>query len=298
MATLDDYRNNTGEFAESGNTDDTSTVQDAAEQETETDVEEELEQEYTTSDEQESTSQTSDESDEPKLTDKEKTAFQKALEREKRKLEEEKERIRLEALEEAKKEANPYKEVVDLLGGDINAIKATYERNKMLTEANQLAQQYGWDEEQTQYYIQQKQSEQRQHSMEREIQQLRIANQVNDLRDNPNFPGIRDMQKDITDLVGKSNGTLNVEQAYWALGGAKRAEQMRLEMEQRNIAKRQQERRKPQNDQGATPSTEKAIPAEIMAEARRLGIKSEKDIRELMNFNADNIQTYREKRKK
>lgn len=298
MPTLDEFRNNTGAFApeDSGMTD----TQEGVTEEQDAAVQDEPEidgEEDTTLEAPSVPSETFDDSDEPKLTEKEKTAFQKLMEREKRKLEEEKERIRLEALEKAKKEANPYKEVVDLLGGDIEAIKATVERNKMLAEANNLANQYGWDEEQTQYYIQQKQAEQRQKSLERELQELRISNQVNDLRDNPNFPGIRDMRKEITELVSKSNGTLNVEQAYWALGGAKRADQMRLEIQQREAVRRQEARKTAQNDQGSTPTGEKPIPEDVRQQARAMGITSDREIRELMEFNAANLSDYRSKRK-
>jgi hypothetical protein len=125
---------------------------------------------------------------------------------------------------------------------------------------------------------------------------LRISNEINDLRDKPEFSGIKSMQKEIADLVSRSNGTLNVEQAYWALGGQQRAAQVKREVEQRAAFERRTGR-VVAKDAPSSASTEQAIPPSVLADAKRWGL-TEKDIRELASFDAKNINEYRQKKAK
>lgn len=144
--------------------------------------------------------------------------------------------------------------------------------------------------------MQQHRQEQQQKQLQSELAELRLSNQINDLRDNPEYPGIVGMKKEIADLVTKSNGSLSVSQAYWALGGESRAKQMKREAEQRSAAQRRSNR-VVAKDTATAASTEKAIPASVLAEAKRMGI-SEAEIRELMSFDANNINDYRERKKR
>lgn len=303
MPTLEEFRNKTGVFAPENEQEPS---QDAAAkiEETETEmggdeIEENVEQEQdvneedeleTSPDEQKGTVETFEQDGLPELSEKEKPAFVKRLEAEKKKLAEQ-------LRKELESQYNPYKEVVDLLGGDINRIKEAIQENQIMMEAQRMANQYGWDEEQMNFYIQQQQAIKQQERLQQELQELRIANEINDLRDNPAFSGIKEMKKEIMDLVKRSNGALTVQQAYWALGGAKRAEQMRLEAEQRAAVKRAEMRRTPQNDHAAIAPGPKPLPPEILQQARRMGL-TEQQARELLEFDATNILEARQKMKK
>lgn len=305
MPTLDEFRNKTGVFAPEN---DQELVQDADAQPEESEVKmggdeiEETEDKIqdqevqddteleTSPDEQKGTVETFEHDGLPELSEKEKPAFVKRLEAEKKKLAEQ-------LKKEIESQYNPYKEVVDLLGGDLNRIKEAIQENQIMMEAQRMANQYGWDEEQMNFYIQQQQAIRQQERLHQELQELRIANEINDLRDNPAFSGIKEMKQEIMDLVKRSNGALTVQQAYWALGGAKRAEQMRLEAEQRAAVKRSEMRRTPQNDHAAIAPGPKPLPPEILDQARRMGL-TEQQARELLEFDATNILEARQKMKK
>ncbi|MNN38116.1 hypothetical protein D3C81_1520970 [compost metagenome] len=104
------------------------------------------------------------------------------------------------------------------------------------------------------------------------------------------------MRKEISDIVSRSNGILNVEQAYWALGGSKRVQQTKRETEQRAALQRRQ--RVVATDAPAAASTEKAIPAQILSQAAAMGM-SAAEVRELMAFEGiNNINDYRKSKKK
>lgn len=296
MSTLEDYRNNTGVFAE-----ETAPVQDAvALEHEEVDVDELIEYEdhsyeNDVEDKQEPITDVETE-DEPELSPKEKTAFEKRMERERRKLEEE-------FAKQYEEKYSKHQKVIEKLGGDPDKIEQMLiERqmqNEIQTEAQQLAYNNGWDDDQTRWYIQQqtqvRQQELQQQQLQKELYDLRLSNEINDLRDNPDFPGIVSMKKEIADIVGKSNGTLNVSQAYWALGGQARASQMKREAEQRAAIQRRT--RVVAKDNPTAASTEQAIPSSVIAQAKQFGM-SEKEIRELMSFDAQNINDYRNKKKK
>lgn len=302
MPTLDDYRNNTGEFAE-----EPANVQDAAapeQSEIPTDVEDydfDDTPEVTEGDEhgyedfqEPDTGDYDDE--EPELSPKEKTAFEKRMERERRKLEEE-------LSKQLEEKYSKHSRVIEKLGGDPDKIEQYLEEQRIQQEvsaqAQQLAYNNAWDDEQTQWYInnqmEQRRQQMQQNQLQQEIAQLRLESQINELRDNPDFAGINTMKKEIADIVSKSNGQLTVSQAYWALGGEQRAKQMQRETEQRAAAKRRN--RVVAKDTPSAASTEQAIPANILAQAKALNM-SEQEIRELMSFDAKNINEYRAKNKK
>jgi len=291
MSQLEDFRNNTGAFAE-----ETADVQDAA-------VQEEVQDDAEDTEEYEESADTKLEADEsidedyevqddvdddlPELSAKEKTAFEKRMERESKKIEE-----RL--AKELEDKYNPFKRVVDKLGGDPEQIEQMLQQRQIQAEAEQLAYTNGWDDEQTQWYVNQKNQDLQQIALQEEIQVLRISDKVNDLRDDPRFPGIHGMKKQIADVVAKSGNTLDVTQAYWALGGEKRAQQMKRETEQRAAVKRRT--RVVASDTPSAASTEQVIPAHILSQAKQMGV-SEKELRELASFSANNINDYRKTKK-
>lgn len=299
MPTLEEFRNNSGEFAE-----ESAEVQDAAVQQTIDVPDEEAieEQDIDLDDNEEQFEDDSEldtdvfEEDVPELSPKEKTAFERRLERERRKLEEE-------LGKQYEEKYSKHNSVIQKLGGDPEKIEEYLEQQRMQQEVSAQAQQMadfnGWDQEQTQWYIndqmQKRQADIQQQQLQRELQELRLANEINDLRDNPDFPGIISMKKDISEMVSKSNGTLTVSQAYWALGGENRAKQMKREAEQRNAMQRRS--RVVAKDNPTAASTEQAIPSNVLAEAKRMGM-SEKEVRELMSFEAKNINEYRQKKRK
>src|SRR5690606_27967610 len=98
--------------------------------------------------------------------------------------------------------------------------------------------------------------------------------QINRLKDNPDYAGIGQMGKDILSIIDKSAGALNVEEAYWALGGSKRAEQIRLETQAREAEKRRQKPRTVITDTPTTTAGEKPLPPEIARDAERMGISA------------------------
>lgn len=298
MPTLDEFRNQSGDFAP-----EPEQVQDAAVQQTDDvvttdtiDIEQEqVEQDTPEADtslnDQKTPVQTQEQDDLPELSEKEKTAFEKRLERERRKLDEEKQKLR----EELEQQANPYKEVVDLLGGNVDQIKATIQQNQLISQADKLADQYGWTQPQYDAFIQQEQAKVREQQTQRELQELRIVNEINKLSRKPEFTGIDVMEKEIVDKVIKSNGALTAGEVFFALGGESRIKQMTRETEQRMVAQRAQ-KRVIQTDSAATPSNEKPIPQDMLTLGLARGM-NEKQIRELLEFDATNIQEYRAKKK-
>ena len=284
MATMDDYRNNTGDFAP-----EQETAPDAEVQEQEVDIEPEYEDIDDVPEAPEPTVQTLDTDDVAELPPREQTAFEKRMERERKKMQEQIER-------EYEQKYSRHKQVVDKLGGDPDAIERMIKDREIQSQAERLAYEYGWDEQQTQYYVKQEQDKLQQQQLQNELRDLRISNEINDLRDKPEFSGIKSMQKEIADLVSRSNGTLNVEQAYWALGGQQRAAQVKREVEQRAAFDRRTGR-VVTKDAPSAASTEQAIPPSVLADAKRWGL-TEKDIRELASFDAKNINEYRQKKAK
>ncbi|KWX71616.1 hypothetical protein AMQ84_27225 [Paenibacillus riograndensis] len=287
MATLDEFRNQTGEFAEEPAAEHDADAPDVEQP----DPAEEYEDisEDTPHDGDSEIDTDAYEPEEPELSPKEKTAFEKRLEREKRKLEET-------LSKQYEDKYSKHKRVIEQLGGDPDVIELRLKEQQIMNEAQQLAEQNGWDEQQYSWYIGQQQQVMKQEQLQKELAELRIANQINDLRDNPEFAGIQTMRQEISDIVNRSNGTLSVEQAYWALGGAKRNQQTKREAEQRAAVQRRQ--RVVANDAPAAASTEKALPPDVLAQAAAMGM-SPAEVRELMAFEGiNNINDYRKIKKK
>jgi hypothetical protein len=234
-------------------------------EDTESDVEEEVEQ----------------------LTPKEQTAFQKRLEREQKKLEE---KLRSEMEEQYKQKYSKHDEVISSMGGDPDKILSAAKEAQLLRDAQKLADQNGWSEADTQWYVEDQKNKQ-------ELKELRVQMQINKLKDQPDYIGIDRMEKDIVAKIERSNGALTVEEAFWALGGNKRVEQVKLEAQQREVAKRAQQPRTVQKDAPSTSIGEKPLPASVLAEAKKMGI-SEAEARRLMSAqSAQTIDEWREKRK-
>lgn len=289
MPTLDEYRNNTGEFAEQS-----AEEQDAAVQTEETEVEdaEETEQEETPVDGLEE----SETEEEPELSPKEKTAFVKRLEAEKKKIAEQ-----LRA--ELKSEYTAHEEVVRTLGGDpakiLEKIRRNEENARIQSQADALAQQYGWSDQEHQQFIQNEvnraDQEQQQRQTQRELQELRIQNEINKLAKRPEYNGIDALEQEIIAKVNQSNGSLTAGEAFLALGGEKRMQQIKRETEQRMVAERSK-KRTVLKDSSAVPSGEKPLSPDILQQAKKLGL-TEKEARELMDFDASNVSEYRKKKK-
>lgn len=222
--------------------------------------------------------ETIDEDDLPELPDNQKNAFQKRLEREQKKLKEQLEN-------EMKSKYSKHEKIIDSLGG-LDTVEKALQEQQWLQEA----QNEGYDESQTQTYINSRRTEEK-------LFELEIKDQVNELRDNPTYQGISTMKNEITQLVKRSNGALTVEQAYWALGGSQRAEQTKREIEQREVARRSKARSTVQSDSSvSTAGEEKPLPKDIQEQARKMGI-SEKEARELLNFNINNLEDFRKSKK-
>lgn len=246
-------------------------------------VEEEVESEVTEDVEEVETTDEVIEDDLPELSEKEKSAFEKRMERERTKLEE---KIRAESEEKYGK----HKSVIDLLGGDVELVEKRIRDNQMATQAQKLAEQNGWDDEQTQWYIDQQKQQQ-------ELKELRVQMQINKLKDNPDYAGISAMEKDILSKIDKTGGALTVEEAYWAMGGPKKAEQIRLEAQMRESEKRKKTPRTVLTDSATSTTGEKPLPPEIVQQAERMGISAAEARRLMNNEPAKNIDDWREKRK-
>ncbi|GCL71792.1 hypothetical protein PN4B1_16970 [Paenibacillus naphthalenovorans] len=222
------------------------------------------------------------------LPPREKTAFEKRMEREKAKLEE---KLRKELEEQLEGKYSKHKQAIEALGGDPDQLIKAAQEAKMMREAQRLADQNGWDDEQTQWYIEQQKQQQ-------ELKELRVQMQINRLKDNPDYAGIASMEREILAKIDKTNGALTVEEAYWALGGHKRAEQIKLEVQQREIARRAQQPRTVQRDAPSTAVGEKPLPPEVLRDAKLMGI-SESEARRLYNSQAaTDLDSWREQRKK
>ncbi|WP_199614650.1 hypothetical protein [Paenibacillus alkalitolerans] len=257
-------------------------VQDAAvleETEEMLDVADEIESEASNVD-----SETQEEEEDIELPEAQKTAFQKALEREKRK-------IREQAEQEYESKYGKHKAVIDLMGGDPEKIEKAIRDSKMLQEAQQYATQYGWNEEQTRQYMEQR-------KRDNELQELRVEVKINSLGSNPQFQGIGSMKQAIINKINEYGGKMSVEEAYWAVGGPRLVEQRAMEERQRAAAKRSGQQRTVQGDSPTSSATPKPLPADIESQRRKLGI-SEREARELWEKGTPgNLEEYRKMKKK
>jgi hypothetical protein len=265
----------------------TEIIDDQYEEDIEQPGAEDIEQEDD-SDESHETAEASDEEQEPELSPKEKTAFEKRMERERIKLEE---KLRKELEEQTEAKYSKHKQAIEALGGDPDRLLQAAKDAQMKREAERLADQNGWTDEQTEYWIEQQKQQQ-------ELKELRVQMQINKLRDNPDYAGIANMERDILAKIDKTNGALSVEEAYWALGGPKRAEQMKLEAQQREIANRQKPTRTVLTDSPTSSVGEKPLPAATLREAERMGITPAEARRLMSNEPAQNIDEWRARRAK
>jgi hypothetical protein len=236
-------------------------------QEQDRDLEEEQDQQH-----EEVTDEEHEEDDLPPLNEKEKSAFEKRMERERTKLQQ---KLEEELKQQYEQQYGKHKSVIDLLGGDVEAIEKRIREQKFVSDAQRLADQNGWDDEQTRWYIEDQRNKQ-------ELKELRVQMQINRLRDNPDYAGISSMEREIAEKIDKTNGALTVEEAYWALGGKNKADQIRLEAQVREAEKRKKQPRTVLTDSPTSGTAEKPLPPEVMREAERMGI-SASEARRLMN---------------
>lgn len=276
------------EQKESGEVAEETTQQDAAVEE-ETDIQEESEVTTETEEIDDAV-----EDDLPDLPEEQKTAFQKRLEREQKKIRETAEQ---ELKEQYEAQYGKHKSIVDMLGGDPDQVEQMIRDNQAQAVAQQqaqsLANQYGWDEQQTQQYAQQYAQQQKK---DQELADLKVQVQINEFKDNPDYAGIGNMKKEIQTMIGRSNNALSVEQAYWALGGKGRAEQLKREAEQREIAKRSKSKRTVQSDSPTSGTGEKPLSPENERMRQRMGL-SMKEARELLKETHNNLEAYRKSKK-
>ncbi|MBB6672621.1 hypothetical protein [Cohnella nanjingensis] len=236
-----------------------------------------------------------DEDPEP-IPKEQKNAFYKRVQRERKKAQEEAEaKIRA----EMEQQINPYKQFFDKLGVSpdeaLRAIEQNNLRQSVQQSVNQEAQslqyQYGWDDEQTRQYVdQQTQIRIQQQQQQQELHDLRIQVQLNDLAENPDYPGAKQMKSQISEFI-RANPAASVQQAYWAVGGSSLAQQLKREAEQREIAKRGKTQRTVVKDAPASLDGPAPLSPEEVAFARQQGM-SESEVRKLREV-PNNLQEFR-----
>ena len=260
---------------------------DAAPQEQEH-VEPDMEQEDYQDNEQSDTSAGNDDVEEHiEVPENQRTAFQKALEREKRKA---KESAEQQYKTEYETQLNPYKQFFDSLGMDPQTAMKAIEENKIKQEAENLAYQNGWSDEQTQMFV-------RQQQLERQQTEMQVNLRVYELADTPEYPGIKNMKGAITEFV-RNNPRVPVEQAYWAVGGPNLAKQMKLEAEQREIVKRGQTKRTVLSDSPTDMRGPAPMPPEAVAFMKRTGLSEAQFRAQYMSDAPLNQTEYRKMRDK
>lgn len=238
----------------------------------------------TPTEEPEPTQEIEEEDDLPELSEKEKTAFEKRMEREKRKMEEQ-------YKQEYEAKFGKHKAVIDMLGGDPEALEKRIREGQMAREAEAMAEQNGWTDQEKQWYIQQQQKDQR-------LKELEVQVQINELKDQPEYEGIQTMKETIISKIQSSNGALSVQEAFWAVGGPKRIEQIKLEATVREQERRKKQPRTVLTDSPAPNNAEKPLPSDVLKDAERMGI-SPAEARRLMNSEpAGSIDEYRRRKAK
>jgi hypothetical protein len=258
--------------------------QDAAVQE-----EEIVDEEVETDIEDREEDQEDDSEDDLDIPEEQKTAFAKRLEREQKKIREQTEKELEQRLEQKyEQKYSKHDSIIERLGGDPDQVERMINDNEMKSKVYRLAEQEGWDEEQIQWYIQQQKKDQ-------EVQELKVQVAINDLKDNPDYAGIGSMKKEIQTMISRSGGAIDVKQAYWALGGEKRAEQLRRETEQRNIVKRSKAKRTVQSDSPTSTTGDKPLDAENERIRQKMGL-SLKEAKALLNDTPNNLEAYRKKK--
>ena len=213
----------------------------------------------------------------PELPPEQKNAFQKRLEREQKKI---RDQVEAESIAKYAK----HQKIIDSLGGDPDAIEKAFQEQAWAKEAE--AQGYANPEESAWYIGQKKQ--------QAELNELRVKVQINELKDDPLYAGIKGSEKEIQAFMTRTGST--AKEAYWAIGGEARAQQLKREAEQRAIVKKAQPKRTVQSDSstgdaGALPP----LPADIEVQRRQMGI-SHQEALDLLGSDYANIDDYRKQK--
>ena len=220
---------------------------------------------------------TDDNEDLPELPPEQKNAFQKRLEREQKKI---RDQVEAESIAKYAK----HQKIIDSLGGDPDAIEKAFQEQEWAKEAQ--SQGYEKPEESAWYIAQKKQ--------QAELNELRVKVQINELKDDPLYAGIKGSEKEIQAFMTRTGST--AKEAYWAIGGEARAQQLKREAEQRAIVKKAQPKRTVQSDSstgdaGALPP----LPADIEVQRRQMGI-SHQEALDLLGSDYANIDDYRKQK--
>ncbi len=230
------------------------------------------------------------------LTPKEQTAFEKRLDREQKKISE---KVKAEMEEQYKQKYSKHDELVSSLGGQsVDALLEAAKEQRLVAEINRKSRENGWTQEEAEYHYEQEKQKIEQQKTQQELKTLRVQMQINNLRDKPEYAGITSMENEILAKIDKSNGALSVEEAYWAMGGAKKAEQIKLESQMREQVKRAQIPRTVLTDAPVNNTAEKPLPPDVLREAERMGITAS-EARRLMNRSEiNNLDDYRKMKNK
>jgi len=235
-------------------------------------------EETTESTDSEETEETTEETDDlPELPPEQKTAFAKRLEREQKKL-----REQIQAEESAK--FAKHQRIIDSLGGDPDAIEKAFQEQAWAKEA---ASQGYENPEDSALYVEQKR-------MQAELFDLRAKDQINDLRDNPLYSDIKRAEKEVKDYMLRTGST--AKEAYWAIGGEARAQQLKREAEQRAVVKKAQPKRTVQTDSSTGDSgTLPPLDAENERLRKQMGMTHHEAL-ELLSSDYTNIDDFRKKK--
>ena len=238
--------------------------------------------EHTEQETEENDDLSSDNDQDDQIPSDQKNAFYKRVQRERKKAEQEaEERIKA----EYESQLNPYKAFFDSVGLSPEQAMYQVEQNRINQEAQQLAYQNGWDEQQTQFYM-------RQQQLERQQQENVVALKVYELADTADYPNIKQMKGQITEFI-RANPRATVEAAYWAVGGPSLAQQLKREAEQREIVKRTQARRTVVSGDSPAATGPAPLPPEAVKFMRETGT-SEKVVRAMLNDEIPNdLASYR-----
>lgn len=253
-------------------------------------VEEEVTEEVEEVEEETDESEIEEENDEdelPDLPEDQKNAFQKRLEREQNKIRKSTEE---ELKQQYEQKYGKHKQIVDMLGGDPDRVQEAIRENQMRAEAQKLAQQNNWNNDQTEWYVQQQKKDDK-------LRDLEVQVEINELKGKSEYAGIEKMKEEIKHAVRESNGYLTVEKAYWAVGGPSRANQIKRETEQRNIAKRKKTKRTVQSDSPTSTAGKQPLTPDLERQRQRMGL-SETEARELWeNDTPSNLEDFRKMKK-
>jgi len=223
-----------------------------------------------------------EEEDVPPLPKEQQNAFYKRLQRELKKKQAE---LEQKIKSELEQQYNPYKAFFERINLDPQKALEAIEQNQLRQEAERLADQYGWTEQQMQMYIRQQELERKQIAMQVELK-------IYELADSPDYPGIKQMKNEIINFI-RANPSVPVEQAYWAVGGLNLVKQLQREAEQRMISKREQPKRKVVSDTTAPSGGPEPLPPEAVQFMREAGL-SESEMRLLLsNQMPSNLEEYR-----